>query len=454
MVKLVYNASVETNRNIDLAKEHPVFSSLPEPERTFLARKQQEHHLTYQHMRILIEQAADLTLWRETPLSTLWDENAGNHLKGKQRAKAIVDRVTENIAAIRCGETDYTTFPTLEVIPQKPLHVVSGDGSDTILGRCPCPVSGEKTRCCNLKTLDAVRQCGFACSYCSIQSFYHQNEVLFMDNFDKRLENLKLDEGTWHIGTGQSSDSLLWGNDHGVLDALASFAYRHPQIALELKTKSARTDWIGDVSLPPNVIATWSLNAPTIIEKEEHLTATLSQRLAAARKAADSGLLVGFHLHPLVYFKGWREEYRNTVQSICSLFAPEEVALISLGTLTFTRSVLRQLRTSGRPSRILEMDLTESAGKFSYPVDVKQKLFTTVFESFPSAWRTEPGPFFYLCMELPELWEPVLHRSYPNNDSFEADMRRAYLGRIDRQREKVLSQNHSQVDNPWREQDN
>jgi spore photoproduct lyase len=230
----------------------------------------------------------------------------------------------------------------------------------------------------------------------------------------------------------------MWGNDHGLLDALSSFAYRNPAVVLELKTKSARTDWVGKITLPPNVLATWSLNAPTIIEKEEHLTATLSQRLRAARKVADSGLLVGFHLHPMVYFKGWENEYGEVVRQITTLFKPEEVALISLGTLTFTKPVLRQLRSSGKATRILEMELVESAGKFSYPVAVKQRLFSQVMESFPTAWKKGDGPFFYLCMELPELWEPVLHRSYPNNAAFEEDMRKAYTSRIADRIAKIL----------------
>ncbi|MHC1693208.1 MAG: radical SAM protein [Sphaerochaetaceae bacterium] len=420
----------------DLAIEHPIFSSLPADQQVFLALKHQELHLTYQQMRMLVEQAADLALWLEKPLSELWDESMAGRLQGKQRAKAIVDAVLEKVNDIRQSETDYSTFPTQEVLPRKPIHVMETDTHDRILGRCPCPVSGEKTRCCNLKTLDAVRQCAFACSYCSIQSFYHDDQVIFSSNLRQCLQQLEIDGSTWHIGTGQSSDSLLWGDDHGVLSALADFARTHPGIALELKTKSARTDWIGQVDIPRNIIATWSLNAPTIIEKEEHLTATLQQRLQAARKAADSGLLVGFHLHPMVCFAGWREEYTQVVQAICSLFKPEEVALVSLGTLTFTKPVLRKLRSSQLHSRILEMELVETAGKYSYPVPVKQEMFSLAYGGFPAQWRLENGPFFYLCMELPQLWEPVFHRSYVDNASFEAAMRTAYLGKIERQRAK------------------
>ena len=39
-----------------------------------------------------------------------------------------------------------------------------------------------------------------------------------------KLKNLNLEQNkTYHIGTGQSSDSLMWGNREGILDALFEF---------------------------------------------------------------------------------------------------------------------------------------------------------------------------------------------------------------------------------------
>lgn len=104
--------------------------------------------------------------------------------------------------------------------------------------------------------------------------------------------------------------------------------------------------------------------------------------------------------------------------------------MISLGTLTFTKEVLRQLRQSNQPSRILQMELSESAGKYSYPAAIKQQMFTFAYSCFPESWKSAQAPFFYLCMELPELWEPVFGRSYPDNRSFEMDMRIHYEKRV------------------------
>ncbi len=419
----------ETQTPQELLASHPLATSLTSEDYEFLIDILSQYHPTYQQIRILIEQAIDLRLWRQNSISIVWNESSGEKFQGKLRFKAIMQDMMHAVSVLRKEPTDYADFTEKPHLSQKIKHVESL-GDIRLLGRCPCPVSGEKTRCCNLQTLDVVQQCAFACSYCSIQSFYHKDEIVFASNLSERLEQLELPQETWHIGTGQSSDSLMWGNEHGVLDALVRFAEKHPQVIIELKTKSARTDWIQQINIPRNMIATWSLNAPTIITKEEHKSAALENRIQAARRAADAGILVGFHLHPMVYFKGWEHEYHRVISSIVDNFSPEEVVMISLGTLTFTKEVLRQLRQSNQPSRILQMELSESAGKYSYPAAIKQQMFTFAYSCFPESWKSAQAPFFYLCMELPELWEPVFGRSYPDNRSFEMDMRIHYEKRV------------------------
>lgn len=331
----------------------------------------------------------------------------------------------------RSMPTTYHDFVPDERMPDKYKSLFVS--ADKLMGRCPCPVEGEKTRCCNLKTLDVVQQCAFGCSYCSIQSFYNSHEIRVVENLDQRLSSLQLEEGTWHIGTGQSSDSLLWGNDYGTLDALAAFASKNPNLIIELKTKSKRTDYL-DIDLPLNMVPTWSLNAETIIAKEEHLTANLDQRLDAAQRARDRGLLIGFHLHPMVHFDGWENEYGSLIEKLVSRFQSEDLLMFSLGTLTFTKAVLRELRSSQRKTRILDMDLTLTAGKYSYPLETKQKLFSFAYNHFPDSWK-QGKPFFYLCMEDPSLWEPIFGYSYPNDRAFEEAMRQSYLGSLKERRQ-------------------
>jgi spore photoproduct lyase len=220
----------------------------------------------------------------------------------------------------------------------------------------------------------------------------------------------------------------MWGNSGGALDALLAFAARHPNVILELKTKSANVGHLLKQQLPRNVIFTWSLNTPLVIANEEHGTATLGERIEAARKLADAGALVGFHFHPMIRYAGWEQEYPAVIDRLQQRFTPDEVALISLGTLTFTKPVIRQIREQGTRSQILKLPLVEADGKLSYPDDVKLMLFTQAYENFSRAWKQ--GVFFYLCMENHRFWKPVFGFEYKNNGEFETAMKRHYMEKI------------------------
>ncbi len=385
-------------------------------------------HLSFQEKRILKEEAQDLLLWGGPQITDLMPALEEFEKLQKNQAKNVYGNVLKKINQIRKAPTDYSTFnPVFNFDSPKPNIIPNFQAPDRIMGNCPCPKDGELTRCCNLKTLDAVQQCGFACAYCSIQSFYANDQIKVVSNLEEYLDNLKLEENVWHIGTGQSSDSLLLSDDYGTLTALGKFAQKNPQLIIELKTKSARTDWL-KLDLPKNIVATWSVNAQTIVEKEEHLTASLTGRIAAAKKCTEAGRLVGFHIHPMVYFKGWQEEYKALVNKICDQIDPSKVVMIGIGALTFTKQNLKALRESERPTLVTQMELTPAAGKFSYPLEVKRELFSYVYSLFPQEWKEKV--FFYLCMEDPSLWQPCLSRQYNSNAEFEADMKAHYLAKL------------------------
>ncbi len=385
-------------------------------------------YLSFQQRRILKEESQDLELWGEEHITDIMPTMEELAMMQKNQVRSAFNKAMEKIAQMRHMPTDYSTFnPNYDFNERKPDVVTDFKAPDRIMGSCPCPKDGELTRCCNLKTLDAVQQCGFACAYCSIQSFYSHNEIKVVSDLASYLERLKLEDDVWHIGTGQSSDSLLLGDDYGTLSALAKFAQRNPRTIIELKTKSARTNWLS-LGLPRNIVATWSVNAPTIVKKEEHLTSSLEARVEAARRSVEKDRLVGFHIHPMVHFKGWEDEYASLVELLCDRIDPTNVMMVGIGALTFTKQNLKALRESGRPTRVTQMELTPAAGKFSYPLETKRHMFSFVYSRFPKEWKDKV--FFYLCMEDPSLWKPCLGREYQNNAAFEADMKAHYLGKL------------------------
>ena len=394
------------------------FSRLDEAERGALKAAALRYRFTFQQFKQLAEMAIDFRMWDEAPVSQILAQEYPDR-------KAAFEAVRRRHEALRGAPADYRNFDA----GKHPAPKFSfTEKKDDTLALGMCPVASPNTRCCNLMTLDAVESCGFDCSYCSIQSFYNEGRIGFDANLAEKLEKLELDpDVTYHIGTGQSSDSLMWGNRAGILDALFAFARQNPNVILELKSKSDNVAYLLENEVPRNVVCTFSLNTPTVVEKEEHLSAPLHRRLAAARALADNGVLVGFHFHPIVRYEGYLDEYGAVYAEVLERFSPDEVVMVSLGTLTFIKPVIRQLRERAFKSKILQIPMADANGKFSYPLEVKREMFRHAYDAF-SPWHGRV--FFYLCMEDHSLWRDVFGYEYATNDHFEEEMLRAYTEKI------------------------
>jgi spore photoproduct lyase len=394
------------------------YHSLCKEDQEFLKQQSSIYKFSFQEVKQLVDMSIDLHMWDEAPLSSVWGEFANK--------KQAFKRAREYYEAKKSQPHSYENFDvSSHQIDQKFTFVKSEKES---LGLGMCPVASPKTRCCNLLTLDAVESCGFDCSYCSIQSFYNQNKIGFDTNFAKKLESLELDPNqTYHIGTGQASDSLLWGNREGILEALFTFARANSNVILEFKTKSDNIKYLLENEVPKNIICTWSLNTPTIITNEEHLSASLPKRLAAARALADKGVIVGFHFHPIVVYENYLQEYKKVYDELLLGFEPHEIAMISFGTLTFIKPVIKQLRERNFKSKILQMPMEDASGKASYPLEIKQEMFKHAYESF-KPWHNKL--FFYMCMEDHSLWMDTFGYQYSTNVDFERDMLSHYAKKL------------------------
>ncbi len=393
------------------------YYSLNDADQEFIKTQSLHYRFSFQEVRELVTMSIDLEMWQEQPLRSVWQDFS--------HKKKVMQRAREYYESIKNRPHSYENFDMSAHAEQK-LNIVTVEKEHLGLGMCP--VASPKTRCCNLLTLDAVESCGFDCSYCSIQSFYNQNTIAFDMNFAKKLEALELDANrTYHIGTGQASDSLMWGNREGVLEALFAFARKHPNVILEFKTKSSNIAYLLEYEVPPNILCTWSLNTPTVITNEEHRSASLHKRIESARAVADKGVKVGFHFHPIVVYENYLHEYEAVYKELLNTFSPDEVALVSFGTLTFIKPVMKQLRERNFKSKILQMPFEDANGKYSYPLALKREMFRHAYESFVP-WHNKV--FFYLCMEEHTLWSETLGYAYATNVDFERDMLRRYSEKL------------------------
>ena len=408
------NIVKSNNAKLKQLKKDKVFLNLNELSKQDIVKISDKYPFSFQDLRQLSIIATDLYMWNESGVRDCIEEFENVQNKDLSK-KEVIAHVKNYWEGLRGAKIKYEPVNKNEVERPKPRKVQLSDQENEVFGMCP--VASEKTVCCNLMTIDAVQGCSLGCSYCSIQTFYSDGKVSVDKNLAEKLANIPLDPSkNYHIGSGQSSDSLVIGNKEGVLDAQLKFARENPNIILEFKTKSNNISHLLKTDLPDNVFVCWSLNPQLFIDHEEHGTASLNQRLQAAKDLSRKGVLVGFHFHPIVYYEGYEDDYKNIVRKVMAMFKPSEVAMISMGTLTFIKPAINKLRSTGLKSKVLQIPMADAVGKSSYTKEIKKEIFSTVYDQF-QPWHKDV--FLYLCMEESSVWESVFGSYYKDNVDFE-----------------------------------
>ncbi|MBU0651088.1 hypothetical protein KKC59_04165 [bacterium] len=416
-------------------KNKTLFAYVNEKNQAFIEFLLEKYTFSFQEIKFLCECAIDLRMWDEKSFCDWWGELENEVVCEDKRAlgKTVLALFRDRFLELRgCAKVYEVGWAGMKLDPAvKPQDDIGGflqhdRGGDVVFEKSDknifglCPVASDKTVCCRLRTLDAVQGCPFDCSYCSISTFYSEN-IVFDDDLEEKLSKIELDPNKlYHVGTGQSSDALVWGNRNGLLDKLCAFAEKNKNVLLEFKTKSDNVDYFLEKNIPKNIVCSWTLNTDTIIRNEEHGTAGLDARINAARKAADKKIKVAFHFHPIVYYNGWEVEYTNIVKRLMREFNPCEIAFISFGSVTFIKPVIKDIRKRGIRTKMLQMDMiADPHGRLTYPDDIKVMQFKVMYEAFKD-WHEKV--FFYLCMEKREIWECVFGWCYENNEEFEGDL--------------------------------
>lgn len=288
-----------------------------------------------------------------------------------------------------------------------------------------CPGASQKTAltCCNYYVLNLGSQCNLNCSYCYLQSYLNTPVMKIYSNIETAKSELldmmqTFPKHPYRVGTGEIIDSLSLDELTLYSRELIPLFKEFPHWTLEFKTKSDRVDQFLDLGGADNIHVSWSINPPIIINSEEHGTARFEQRIAAAKKVVAAGFKLAFHIDPIIYHLGWQENYGFLVNEICKNFSPNEVKVISLGTLRFQPEQRLMMRERfGMSSLVNQAEMfTSDSGKMRYDWHLRTEMFQFILKQFKnnsSTWN------IFLCMETPETWATTLNKSPMKVDGLE-----------------------------------
>jgi spore photoproduct lyase len=293
----------------------------------------------------------------------------------------------------------------------------------------PCPGTSRHI-CCGYHVINTITNCPMDCSYCVLQGYLNNPFLTLYTNWDDLLQEIDTflsgDQKRFlRLGTGELSDSIALDSIFPLSQTLIPFFAERKNGILELKTKSAKVDHLLHLNHQGKTVVSWSLNPQKMVEGEERRTASLIERVEAAKRCQEAGYPIGFHFDPLISYDRWEEGYRETVFSLFKKIDPKGIMWISLGGFRYP-SQLRAVAQERFPNtKIFLGELFPGRdGKFRYFKEIRVEMYRKM-----GAWLREVDPnlFIYLCMESKEVWEEVFgwapSNSHHLNQLFEERIR-------------------------------
>jgi spore photoproduct lyase len=271
-----------------------------------------------------------------------------------------------------------------------------------------CPGTRAYT-CCGYKILHIGSFCQMDCAYCILQSYFHPPVLQYFVNHNDLYRELSVifDEKKIHrIGTGEFTDSLIWEMWTDLSAGLIPVFAGQNHAVLELKSKTTAVDNLASLKHNRKTIASWSINTPAVIAREERGTASLTARLRAAARCESWGYPLAFHFDPIVLYEGCENDYRRTVKKIFSSVSSDKIAWISLGSFRFMPELKPLVEKRFPSSKIIYGEfITGLDGKMRYFKPMRIEVYQKIIDAIRAL---APDVFIYFCMEDEDVWRKCL----------------------------------------------
>ncbi len=222
--------------------------------------------------------------------------------------------------------------------------------------------------------------CLYNCEYCFLQGMFPSAHlVLFVNVDDYFAETARLlQQHPVYLSIAYETDLLAMERIVPYVRTWVEFARRHPDLTVEVRTKSANYRALAAIPPTDNVILAWTLSPEAVIRRHEPLTPTLPSRLASARQALADGWNVRLCFDPILHVPGWREQYRQCIETTFATLDAGRIHDISVGVFRVSRPYLKTMRKQRPDSALLHYPYESRHGVLSYPAPVEAELVSFV----------------------------------------------------------------------------
>lgn len=251
--------------------------------------------------------------------------------------------------------------------------------------------------------------CPYYCVYCYLAFVYRKYAPFIKINinydtmFRQIRRTLACSQGKISFNMGEMLDSLALDHITNLTTMLIPFFSGFPRAYLMLLTKSKNIDNLLAIKPNEQTVISWSLNSRQIVETLEAGTASLDERIEAARLCQQHGYQIRFRLDPGIFYPGWQAGYADLIQKTLAVTRPKN---ITLGMLRFLPGhlCLAAAVYGNRIQKLNEHKFVKGAsdGKLRYLPRERIEFYNFLIDTIRSF---DKNVSIGLCRETPEIWD-------------------------------------------------
>jgi spore photoproduct lyase len=247
--------------------------------------------------------------------------------------------------------------------------------------------------------------CPGACQYCYLASTFELKPyVRLYVNLEEILAEAaslirsKAPAITAFEGSS-TADTLALEHLGGSIERCVAFFAGQEHGRFRFVTKFNTVDGLLHLDHRGRTTIRFSINSPHVIRQFEQHTATLAERIEAARKVADAGYPLGFIVAPIIRHEGWVEGYSEALEQLREGLGPHADGPVTFELIQhrFTpkskRIILQAYPKTRLPldeaERVLKPGKFPGAGKYVYPRkeagEIEAFMAMAIREMFPAS---------------------------------------------------------------------
>jgi len=229
-----------------------------------------------------------------------------------------------------------------------------------------------------------ILNCPYDCHYCYLQGMYpsgHLVAFVNLEDFFEAADSYARDRpdpaSPVPLAVSYDADLLALEGVTGFVGEWTEWARTRPHFLIEVRTKSAASRFIREVSPTASVRLAWTLSPDEICRRYESGAPPLKQRLSALAEAVGRGWRVAICVDPVLRVPDWKAVYGRFAETLKAELPWHGVERLEIGVFRISSSYFKRMQH--RPGTdLLHYPYEHANNAVSYQKEEREELMEFV----------------------------------------------------------------------------